>query len=214
MVLSRSVATLAIDPVGDSSKDRLRAELFVTARDLRVSVVAEHAFVADFAPRVGLDRRVIPGIHSPRATAFGIPGERQFLESTGWGSMQIGADVVTRSHHKVDQLFIDIDLFPSGIDLPSPLIISALAMEHGKMRIGRLMVEILEGWAGYRNRERSAHPGSRIRGRDFGVADGAGFWVGVFVIAGISRETSRRADRSDHRDFHEHIVARQLASQA
>src|ERR1041385_3627761 len=137
-----AVAALAIDPFGQRIPIYgFGKRLSVARRNAGISVMAEHAVVADFAPEAIVIGPVVSGVHGPGAAFFGVPGERQFDEGVAGGAVEISARVIAGTHHVVDLLLHDVDLAAGGIELMAALIIFAIAAQHGEVAAGSVMVE-------------------------------------------------------------------------
>ena len=81
------------------------------------------------------------GIHGPLAAIFRIPGERQFDQRAASGPMQVGSDVVARTHYIVDAGFLDFGFLAGESDAPAPLIVSATTFLDRIPGSGRLVKE-------------------------------------------------------------------------
>src|SRR5579864_3182431 len=102
--------------------------------------MAEHALQVDLTPRVGLIRLVVTRIHHPVPALLGVPGERQLLQRARAGSVEIGADMISGAHHKIDFCLVYIGLFSLKADLITALVILAVPLQHRKVGVRRRVI--------------------------------------------------------------------------
>src|SRR5258708_10202023 len=76
MVRSRSMATLTPGPLGQRARQRLRTPIAILARrELRVTVVAEHALMSDASHDAVMIWAIVARCHAPRL-GLAVPGDR------------------------------------------------------------------------------------------------------------------------------------------
>src|SRR5882672_10645420 len=94
MILTRTVAALAIDAIGKAVGPPGGVLPTIGAgRDLRVTVMAKHAAVGDLAAESGMLGKVVGRAHSPMPTVFGIPRQRQLDQIAGHSAADVAASV-------------------------------------------------------------------------------------------------------------------------
>src|SRR5580700_3920699 len=139
------MTSLAIDAFGKRiEKVHFRASgVFKRVRNFGIGVVTEHALVVHGADRAGKVRLIVPRAHIPIAAFFGIPAHRQNLKCAVRGAMQISERMVSRADDEIDLFLVDIRLFAIEPDLPTPLMITAVARDHGEVTVRCLVMEWL-----------------------------------------------------------------------
>ena len=108
-----------------------------------ISVVAEHALVVHGANRARKVRLIVPWAHVPIAALFGIPAQGQDLKRAAACEMKIGERMISRADDEIDLFLVDIGLFAVESDLPAPLIVLAVARDHGEVTVRCLVMEWL-----------------------------------------------------------------------
>jgi hypothetical protein len=73
--------------------NRFGERLVMSRRDVRISIVAEHAVVPDLAAEAFVIGAVVARVHGPVAALFGVPGKRQFDQRVAKCPVQVGARV-------------------------------------------------------------------------------------------------------------------------
>jgi hypothetical protein len=220
------MAAPAIDPLREvARKDRIAAKPVRTFRNRRISGVARDALVRDFAAEVLVVGVVVAGVHRPTATAFGIPSQRQFIETAVGGLVEECAGVIAGTYHEVDLALEDVDLLAGGPDLVASLEEAAAAFPQLIVSIGGLMVELLtvaETGGHCRRRgaiEGAGHAGGQKLLRDIGVARGASAAAGLAAGANghgcggtaqlLHEGVERKADgRNGNQSSHEPATGR------
>src|SRR5580658_7499500 len=205
MLRAGSMAPLAIDPFRQRSRvDGLRERLVMSLRDLRISVVTEHAIVAYWATEAVMVGTVVARIHRPVASFFRVPTERQLGQRTAGGPMQVRARMVAGSHDEVDLLFHHIHRFAREIHLVAALIVFAIAPEHGEITV-RWLVVIGAFYHVHRRRQerkRSRHARLAVSFRYLAMAAGANPGrdiAGFFRRCSLGADGIRRVDRRNAR---------------
>ncbi len=129
MILARTMAALTIDAFRQSAfEDGLTSRIVVPCGDRGISVVTEHAVIAD-PPTSRWMAGVETGVECIHAAFFGIPGQRELDECISGCAMKIGPDVVARAHDVVDFLLPNAFFGPLETNLPSALIVACLFLD-------------------------------------------------------------------------------------
>src|SRR5260370_15942423 len=113
----------------------------MSRRDLRISVVTEHAIVSYGTAEAVMIGTVVARVHRPVASFFGVPPEWHFDQRAAAGPMQVRACVISGSHDVVDLLLHHIDWLAREVDLVAALVVFAIAPEHGEVAVRWLVVK-------------------------------------------------------------------------
>src|SRR6185295_20047613 len=114
----------------------------MSRRNLRNARMAKHALIGNETPRRRM-RRIEPGTHPPIPALLGVPSERKLDKRAARHAMKIRALVRPGPDHVIDLCFLYIRFFPAKTELPAPLRVHAVALDHRIARIGERMNKVL-----------------------------------------------------------------------
>ena len=86
-----------------------------------------------------------PGNHPPLAAFVRVPAQRQLDQHPSLGPVQVGAGMVSRTHHIIDLQLLDVDLLAGGVQLPAALEIFSIPDSHRIVAVGEGVI-ILGGF--------------------------------------------------------------------
>src|ERR1017187_6124640 len=112
-------------------------------RNPGIGVVAEHALVPDQARSPRKIRPVVTRVHSPGTALFGVPSKRQLLQGVPVRQVKKGSRMIARTDDEIHLLLVDVGFLAIESDLPAALIILTAALDHGKVAVGRGVIERL-----------------------------------------------------------------------
>jgi len=131
-----TVAALTIDAFRQCcAENGLRPRVIVALRNLRVSVVAEHAAVTDLPPRWWL-RGIEAWIQSQVAALFRIPRKGKFDENAARSSVKVTPDVIAGPHHIIDAQFLHVVGLAIPPGLPAALVNAVVSPNEAIEGIG------------------------------------------------------------------------------
>src|SRR5260370_40504889 len=95
--------------------------------DLRIGVVAAHAFVRDRG-RWQRVVTVISRIHGPRTAVFRIPGEWKVDQRAAFSSVKVKPEMVAGAQDVIDTGFLNVNLRTARSNAPATVIIASIAL--------------------------------------------------------------------------------------
>src|SRR6185437_16834370 len=100
-----------------------------------------NALVVDGALGAGIIATIEAGQHVPGAAVFGIPAERELLQSAARRHVEIGAAMVAGAENVVSGFLFDVGFFAVVIELPAALESLAIVLDHGVIRVRRFVIK-------------------------------------------------------------------------